>query len=201
MTQRLSADDRRRQLIGIGLQKLVERPIHELSLDEVATEAGISRGLLFHYFPTKKDFYVAVLEAAARRLLKQTAPDPEAAPAAQLHQSLDAFVAFLERRREPYLALMRGTAGGADYVIQVHEDTRAAFTGRVHDALGPESETPRVRLLVRGWFSLVEDTALEWARDRPLPREELIELLMGSLTALLSTADPDLAGRLEAEEA
>ncbi|WP_419993029.1 TetR/AcrR family transcriptional regulator [Streptomyces boninensis] len=192
MTPRLSADDRRRQLIGIGLQKLVERPIHELSLDEVATEAGISRGLLFHYFPTKKDFYVAVLEAAARRLLRQTAPDPAAAPLDQLHQSLDAFVAFLERRREPYLALMRGTAGGADYVVQVHEATRAAFTGRVHDALGARSDTPRVRLLVRGWFSLVEDMALEWARDRPIPREELIELLMGSLTALLATADREL---------
>ena len=62
---RLSHADRRRQLLGIGLAKLVDKPIQDLSIDEVAAEAGISRGLLFHYFPTKRDFYRACIEAAA----------------------------------------------------------------------------------------------------------------------------------------
>jgi AcrR family transcriptional regulator len=108
---RLTADDRRKQLIGIGLRQLTDRPIHELSLDEIAAEAGISRGLLFHYFPTKRDYYTAVVQAAANRLIRQTTPDPDAPPVEQLAQSLDAYVAFVERRREPYLALFRGAAG------------------------------------------------------------------------------------------
>ena len=73
--RRLSADDRRRQLVGIGLAKIVETPIQDLSLDDVAAEAGISRGLLFHYFPTKTDFYLACIAAAGRRMLRTTAPD------------------------------------------------------------------------------------------------------------------------------
>ena len=65
---RMTPEDRRRQLVGIGLRKFVERPVQELSLDEVAAEAGVSRGLLFHYFPTKTDYHRAVVEAARRRV-------------------------------------------------------------------------------------------------------------------------------------
>ncbi len=74
VSQRFTADDRRKQLIRIGLMMLRTRPIHELSIDDVAGEAGISRGLLFHYFPSKRDFYVAVISAAGRRLLRVTKP-------------------------------------------------------------------------------------------------------------------------------
>src|SRR6187549_1117002 len=73
--RRLSADERRRQLVAIGLAKIVETPIQDLSMDDIATEAGISRGLLFHYFPTKTDFYLACIAAAGRRILRNTAPD------------------------------------------------------------------------------------------------------------------------------
>src|SRR5687768_9455176 len=76
--RRLSADERRRQLVGIGLARIVDTPIQDLSLDEVAAEAGISRGLLFHYFPTKTDFYLACIAAAGRRMLRTTAPDEDA---------------------------------------------------------------------------------------------------------------------------
>ena len=54
---------------------IIETPIQDLSLDQVAVEAGISRGLLFHYFPTKTDFYLACIAAAGRRILRNTAPD------------------------------------------------------------------------------------------------------------------------------
>ena len=70
--RRLSADERRRQLVGIGLAMIVETPIQDLSMDDIATEAGISRGLLFHYFPTKTDFYLACIAAAGRRILRTT---------------------------------------------------------------------------------------------------------------------------------
>ncbi|HEX2316927.1 MAG TPA: TetR/AcrR family transcriptional regulator [Thermomonospora sp.] len=188
---RLTADDRRRQLVGIGLRMLVQRPIHELSLDAVAAEAGISRSLLFHYFPTKRDFYVAVVRAAARLLLRQTLPDADAPPAERLRQALDAFVGFVERHREPYLALLRGAAGGADYVIEIHEQTRDTFVAHALAALEPEEANRHVDLVVRGWFGFVEDAVLRWTRDRPFPREELLDLLYGALPALLATADPE----------
>lgn len=181
---RLTADDRRNQLIGIGLRQLTDRPIHELALDEIAAEAGISRGLLFHYFPTKRDYYTAVVQAAANRLIRQTAPDPDAPPVEQLAQSLDAYVAFVERRREPYLALFRGAAGGADYVIEIYERTRDTFVDRARCALG-DPRDPHVDLMLHGWFGFVEDTVLAWTGDPTIPREELLRLLRDSLVVLI----------------
>ncbi|MGH3730861.1 MAG: TetR/AcrR family transcriptional regulator [Micromonosporaceae bacterium] len=191
---RLPADDRRRQLVGIGLRMLTERPIHELSVDKVASAAGISRGLLFHYFPTKRDFYVAVVRAAARRLLRACEPDPEATPERQLAQMLDGYVRFLERRRDPYVALFRGTVGGADYVRQIYEDTREVFTFRALSALGLDDPPPLVALAVRGWFCFVEDTALAWTVDKPVDRTALITMLVRSLHALVaaSTSNPTM---------
>src|SRR5436190_21614973 len=88
---RLSQDERRRQLLGIGLRMLVEKPIQDLSLDAVAAEAGISRGLLFHYFPTKTDYYDAVVGAALRRVLRNISPDPTAGPDSALRQFVERF--------------------------------------------------------------------------------------------------------------
>ena len=55
--------------LEIGWELLETRPIHELALDEVAAAAGVSRTLVFHYFPSKADFYASVVAAAGERLL------------------------------------------------------------------------------------------------------------------------------------
>lgn len=191
---RLPADDRRRQLVGVGLRMLTETPIHELSVDKVAAAAGISRGLLFHYFPTKRDFYIAVVRAAARRLLRACAPSPDASPEDQLGQMLSGYVGFLERRRDPYVALFRGTAGGADYVREIYEETRQVFANRALSALGLADPPPMVALAARGWFCFVEDTALAWTVDKPVDRAELIHMLVRSLHALVAAADTPRAG-------
>ncbi|MGH3646577.1 MAG: TetR/AcrR family transcriptional regulator, partial [Micromonosporaceae bacterium] len=180
-----------RQLVGIGLWMLTERPIHELSVDQVAAAAGISRGLLFHYFPNKRAFYVAVVRAAARRMLRECAPDPDAPAYRQLEQMLNGYVGFLERRRDPYVALFRGTAGGADYVREIYEETRDVFTGRALGALGLDAPSPLVVLAVRGWFCFAEDAALSWTAERPVPRDALVKLLVSSLNALVAAATDD----------
>ena len=185
---RMPADDRRRQLVGLGLQMLTEVPIHELSVDKVAAAAGISRGLLFHYFPTKRDFYIAVVRAAARRLLRACEPSPDASPSEQLAQMLSGYVGFLERRRGPYVALFRGSAGGADYIREIYEDTRSVFTARALSALGQTDAPPLTALVVRGWFCFVEDTALEWTVDKAVDRDILIQTLVRSLHALVDAA-------------
>ena len=84
----MTPEQRRRQLVGIGLRKFVERPVQELSLDEVAMEAGVSRGLLFHYFPTKTDYHRAVVEAARRRVGRTVSPEPGAVGEVAVRQVL-----------------------------------------------------------------------------------------------------------------
>lgn len=184
--QRLTADDRRKQLVGIGLQMLRTRPIHELSVDAVAEEAGISRTLLFHYFPSKRDFYVAVISAAGRRLLRVTKPDPALPADEQLVQMLTAYAAFVHRRRSSYISFVRGAAGGDVFVVEVYDETRAALTDRV---LGLLDSADVDRLRVHAWLAYVEDLFIEWsglpAAERPGSAEDLVTHAVSSLHTLL----------------
>ncbi|WP_327115912.1 TetR/AcrR family transcriptional regulator [Nocardia sp. NBC_01730] len=185
---RLSKEDRRRQLIGIGLRLLVTRPIHEMAIDEVAAEAGISRGLLFHYFPTKRDYYIAVVRAAGNRLLKH-AQAPEAGDSRERVWGIaEGFVGFVRRRRESYVALERAAAGGDDRVLQVFADVRDTLVDRVLDAAGERDATALVRLAVRGWLAMAEEMALEAADDVTMDR--LVELVVDNLDyAIRRSAD------------
>ncbi len=65
---RLSLDERRQQLLDLGLELFSQRPFEDISVEDIADAAGISRGLLYHYFPSKRDFYVAVVRVAAAEL-------------------------------------------------------------------------------------------------------------------------------------
>jgi AcrR family transcriptional regulator len=181
--RRLSADDRRKQLIGIGLTKLLETPIQDLSMDEIATEAGISRGLLFHYFPTKTDFYLECIAAAGRRIQRNTRPDEGDAGDVQLATMVRLMIEQIDRRRTFFLSLVHG----APEVIPVFESVREVGTDRVMNALELE---PGRRPVVHGWWAYVEDRALAWSADPPARRTtgvaELTTHCCAALTTLLA---------------
>ncbi len=162
---RMSPEDRRRQLVGIGLRTFVEHPVQEVSLDAVAAEAGVSRGLLFHYFPTKTDFHRAVVEAAGRRVLRNVRPDEGAAGDAAVAQIVERLVAQVDRRRDSYLALVYGQApismgSSVDGSSDTAGTLREELARLVVAALGlPATALPAVH----GWVAYVEDRALQWS--------------------------------------
>lgn len=158
--RRLPADERRRQLVAIGLSKLKDLPIQDLSMDEVAEAAGISRGLLFHYFPTKTDFYLTCIGAAARRMLRNTAPDDSSSSIDQVDEMVRRTLEQIDRRRNFYLRLVREAPSESPFL----ESVREVNTDRVMTILGLDA---RLRPTVRGWWAYVEDLALTWSGDSP----------------------------------
>src|SRR4051812_42417887 len=95
---RLEVDERRRQLLEHGADVFTRYGYDEISMAGIAREAGISKALLYHYFPSKSDYFQATLAQAAAELVARTAPDPALAPGAQLRESLGAFLAWVEER-------------------------------------------------------------------------------------------------------
>lgn len=187
-------DERRRQLVGIGLRMLTERPIHDVSLDSVAAEAGISRGLLFHYFPTKTAFYEAVVAAAGRRVLRNVTPDEDAPAGECLDQILDRYIAQIDRRRDVYLALVQGNLGELGG-HEIADTLRGHLSRLVVDALGdPRCETYEA---VHAWFAYVEDRAITWSAVREPgarpDRAHLVEHCEQALRALLALERPTFA--------
>jgi AcrR family transcriptional regulator len=181
---RLSPDDRRRQLLGIGLRMLVEKPIQDLSLDTVAIEAGISRGLLFHYFPTKTDYYDAVIAAALRRVLRNISPDDDVSPDIALRQFIERFFEQIERRRAFYLALAFGN-GTISLGSEGVDSLRMTAARRVMAALSVDE---RSLPTVHAWTAYVEDRALQWSGEPKAKRSPIageVEHCAGALRALL----------------
>ena len=191
---RMTPEDRRRQLVGIGLRKFVERPVQDLSLDEVAAEAGVSRGLLFHYFPSKTDYHRAVVEAAWRRVGRNVTPDPDAVGSAAVRQVVERFLLQVERRRETYVALVLGQApiaraaddaGAADPVVGGLRGQLAALVVAAADL--PDAALPAAH----GWVAYLEDRALQWSAlpeaAREAERRALVEHCTGALALLTLT--------------
>ena len=192
---RLDPAARRAQLVALGLEMLSKRPLDQVVIDEIAAEAGISRGLLFHYFPTKRDFHVAVVQAAADDIYTRTEPDPELPVRDRLRHSLEAFVDYVSDNSDAYTSLLRGAAGGDPDLRAVLDDSRTRFTARVLAGLGvPDPPPSRLRLAARGWVAFTEETTVDWLAAGDLGRDGLIDLLDEALVALIA-----LAARQEAE--
>jgi AcrR family transcriptional regulator len=149
-----------------------------------------SYGLLFHYFPTKRDFGIAVVEAAARHLLEETDPDPSLDALAQLRSGIDAYVGFVERNRDLYLALVRGAAGSDSAMARVHEQTRSALADRILAGMQLHHGCPPgVLLAVRGWLAFAEEATIEWVRDRKkIKRPAFVRFLEEGLVRLVDAA-------------
>ena len=186
---RMSPARRREQLLDLGVTLLATRSLDELSIEILAEEAGISRGLLYHYFGNKHDFPEAVVRRGADVLIATSAPPAEGDPLERLLASVAAYVDYVEANYQGYLSLVKGAAGGNEAIRRIYEEARAALTDRVfrEDAQGTiVPDTPAARLMVRGWSAMTEDMVLSWVREPDgVTREELLGALAASLPALV----------------
>ncbi|WP_458690410.1 TetR/AcrR family transcriptional regulator [Nocardia tengchongensis] len=189
---RLSPGERREQLITLGAHMLRDRALEDISIGEIAEQAGISRGLLFHYFPTKQDFHLAIVHHANAELLARTTPDPTLSLFDMLHDAIERYIAYVTENRTSYLALLRGPASAGPELVALVNATRMALVDRIlAEAPIPtdDPDRPRLALAVRGWIAFVEETTLTWLREEPIPRDTLVEMLVTSLPALALNAD------------
>jgi len=182
---RLHVDVRRRQLLDLALELFAEHSYDEISIDEIAKRAGVSKGLLYHYYPSKRAFYVAAVEEAARQIIEDTDIDaygegPEPEPDGQ-RAALKAFIDYVARRRSVYSFLLRSGIGNDPEAAQIIESTREALVRRMMSRLsrfGARTDDPATRLRLRGWLGFLEATSLDWAERQELEPDALLELLV-----------------------
>ncbi len=196
---RLSPDERRTQLITLGVKMLGERAIEDISVSEIAAQAGISRGLLFHYFPTKQDFQLEVVRHANAELLVRVAPDPGLGLFEMLRDSVGRYIDYVSENRTSYLALLRGPTSSDPALADMVAQTRRAIVDIILAEVPlseQEREDPRLLLSVRGWVAFTEETTLSWLSEETITRDALIDLLVESLLALSTAVNPALAAAL-----
>ena len=186
---RLDVEERRRQLVAMGLDLFSSRAYDEVSIDELAAAAGISKGLLYHYFPTKRDFYVATVRAAAAQLVERTSTPSKGDPLERLRKGLDEYLEYVMEHEKPYSALLRSGVGADAEVARIVDETREALCARLVEGVPLEAQGPLVRIALRGWLGFVEAATLDWLdAKRRVKRGQLRDMLANVLLKAIESA-------------
>ncbi|HEV3002318.1 MAG TPA: TetR/AcrR family transcriptional regulator [Solirubrobacteraceae bacterium] len=192
---RLNVDERRRQLLARATELFATHGYDELSMAKLAREAGISKPLLYHYFPSKRDLFEAVLGQAAEEHLRRIATDGALPPADQLTSAVDAYLTWIEANRGAYEKLLR--SAGIPEVRELIDRVREETATRILDGIaGAAPPPPKVRAAVRAWLWYMDGVCLDWVREGDLTREDVHGLLLGTLVGALTAAgfDPSRLG-------
>jgi len=200
---RLEVDERRAQLIELGLEHFGTRAYDDVSIDAIAAAANISKGLLYHYFPTKRAYYAATVREAASQLLASCEPEGEGSALEQLAAGLDAYLSFVRAHAPAYATLMRSGVGVDPEIARIVDETRAGFVDRLMAGfqgipVGPAGEpldldAPLVRVALRGWVGFAEAASLAWsealAAGTAAPSQpEVRDLLAAALGQIVRSA-------------
>ena len=182
-------DKRRHQLLTLGLKLFGEMSFTEVSIDDIAAKAGISRGLLYHYFKGKRGFYNETVRFAAKSLVDRLEVAEHIDPETRVREGLERYLDYVEEFALPYTVLMRGGIGVDQQVNEIMDATRESIVERMMLERPDEiPESPAVRAAFRGWLRLVEGMCLDWIDRRELERHELIDTLASALQPLVETA-------------
>ena len=185
---RLQVDERRRQLLELGGRLFATHSYAELSMARIAREAGISKALLYHYFPSKQDFFVATLQQGAEEIARRTEPDPELPPMEALAGSVDGFLGWIEENETAYRKTME-SVGSVPEVRVLIDELRDATSARILEGLGAgEPAPPKLRAATRAWLWFMDGVILDWLEHRDMSRAEVRDLLLASLAGSMSAA-------------
>ncbi|MCX5523640.1 TetR/AcrR family transcriptional regulator [Streptomyces bobili] len=198
--RRMGVEERRQQLIGVALELFARRSPDEVSIDEIAAAAGISRPLVYHYFPGKLSLYEAALKRASEDLASRFAEPHEGPLGARLLRVMHRYFDFVDAHGPGFSALMRGgPAVGSSTTNALVDSVRQAAYEQILSHLEVSEAPARLELVVRSWISLAESTALIWLDGRRIPREELEVKLVrdfAALTAVTAAYDDELRALL-----
>jgi AcrR family transcriptional regulator len=193
---RLDNDARRAQLLELARRAFSDRAYDEVSIDDLARAARISKGLLYHYFPTKRDLYVAGLREIADELVQRVTMVPRDLPPQQrVLAGLDAYLDHISQHARAFVSLMRGGIGSDPEVAEVVESVRTRLAERFLEGTPLKDQlagSPRFEVAVRGWVGFVEAASIDWCAEPRLDKAELRDLLAHILAGVLGVVAPQL---------
>ncbi|MFJ9741455.1 TetR/AcrR family transcriptional regulator [Streptomyces sp. NPDC101166] len=197
--RRLSVEERRRQLLDAALGLFAHRLPEDVSLDDVAEAAGVSRPLVYRYFPGgKQQLYEAALGSAAEEL-RHCFDEPHDGPLLpRLARALDRYLAFVDQHDAGFSALLQGgSVVETSRTTAIVDGVRRAAAEHIHSHLGVAEPGSRLRMTVRMWITAVEAASLIWLDEGKQPpagelRDWLVEQFVAVMT-VTAARDPQTA--------
>jgi AcrR family transcriptional regulator len=191
---RLPVDERRRQVLEAGARLFEAHAYEDISMRQIAQAAGISKPLLYHYFPGKLELFRAALAESAAELQSVIEPAGDGPPLEQLTESLDGYLAWIEGNSRIWTRLM-ASAATLPEAGDLVEGFRATVRDRVLERLAPGGPRPSLRSALTGWLGYVDAAILDWIESADLSREQLRNMILAAFGAALfaaQQADPEI---------
>ncbi len=187
--------------MAAALELFGARDAEDVSIDDVASAAGASRALVYHYFGGKQELYVAALRSAAGQLEARLRPQDGGSPLDDLASGLGRYFDFVEEHAAGFAALLRGgPANRTGEVGEIVDGVRQRLFRLVQRQMRVEEPSPALRTTLRSWIASVETAGLDWLEHRDIERTTLERMLVEQMVALLGVAarhDPDARRLLE----
>ncbi|WP_207837583.1 TetR/AcrR family transcriptional regulator [Williamsia soli] len=195
---RLSPEERRRQLLDLGAQLFADQHYDDVHIEQVAELAGVSRGLLYHYFPTKRAFFAELVRRETQAMMADSTPDPALGVLDQLRHGIDVYLANCRTNRYGAQAIYQGAASSDPDVIAIIEESTRVQEERILAALDPGGSHPRLlQITVRSWLVMIRTACHTWLADPDDDGVDAVDLrqmaehaLLGALFGLPDAARP-----------
>lgn len=192
---RLDTEQRRAQLLAIGAELFARRPYEQVSIDEVAEIAKISCGLLYHYFPSKRAFFLAIVEHEGAKLLRASSPDPALPPLDQVKAGLEVYIDYAERHPDGY-RMARQAAFTDNDLHPIHQARITAQRDRILTGLATMMTVDdEAKIAVTGWLTFAETAILDWLDKPTISREQLRDLCVRALFGAVGLRLADATSR------
>jgi AcrR family transcriptional regulator len=194
--RRLEPDERKEQIFTCAVQLFGQRPYSDVSTSDIASEAGVARGLINHYFGTKRELYLTVI----RRALTVPHFAVEILPEGPLELRVDAaiswFLDMVTSQEKMWLAAIAPEGIGRDLEVeQILEEADRESADRVLEAVGVSRESEHgneLNALVRAFGGMVKAAGREWLVRGALTRQQVHTLLSKSLVTLVAEVFPEI---------
>ncbi|MEU9960909.1 TetR/AcrR family transcriptional regulator [Streptomyces sp. NPDC050982] len=173
---------RRAELIAIGRKLFADTSYDALSMDDIAKQAQVAKGLIYYYFKSKRGYYLAIVQDSVAELISRAAGGLELPPAERVHRTIDGYLRYAENNHAAYRTIISGGVGFDAEVHAIREGVREAIVETIAEgAYGRRKIAPLPRMALLGWLCSVEGATLDWIHHYSLPRDLMRELLVKML--------------------
>ncbi|MEU5882338.1 TetR/AcrR family transcriptional regulator [Spirillospora sp. NPDC047279] len=186
---------RRAAILDVAAGLFADRPYDLLSIDEIAREAGVAKGLIYYYFGSKRGLFLALIERAAGILGSLAEEFDGLSPTERLIRTLDGFLWWAETHRSAFQTVTSGGVGVDAEVFALYRGARRRLlTAMSYGLIGSAAPRPTLRVALDGWLSFVEGATYSWLEGDDLARDEVRDLavrVLGGALQAVGVADPD----------
>ncbi|MGW3206984.1 TetR/AcrR family transcriptional regulator [Streptomyces sp. NPDC001135] len=181
---------RRAELIAIGRKLFADTSYDALSMDDIARQAHVAKGLIYYYFQSKRGYYLAIIQDSVADLVTSAAGGLERPAVDRVHRTIDGYLHYAEHHQAAYRTIVSGGVGFDAEVHAIRDGVREAIIATIAEgAYGRSDIAPLARMGLLSWVCGVEGATLDWI-DRPeLSRAAMRELLVKTLGGALRAVE------------